>query len=128
MRRVVPFRHGQPRRQCLLTGRQCPFVPLPAEEELRSLVHGLCAFNDKQLRAVSHLLPVEHMAAIRIAADIPPTNQVCALCLLPTLTTPTAAAHCRRNCNPVKLTGETTTPRPAPYNACSLNTSDPSGQ
>ncbi|KAF8058125.1 SPBPB2B2.09c [Scenedesmus sp. PABB004] len=46
-----------------------------AESELRTIVRGLCGFNAKQLAAVSHLLPEEHLKQIRIAMDIPPTNQ-----------------------------------------------------
>lgn len=47
-----------------------------AEQELRTIVHGLCAFSNKQLQAVSHLLSEEHIKQIKIAMDIPPTNQV----------------------------------------------------
>lgn len=46
------------------------------ESELRTLVHGLCKMNNKQLQAVSHLLQEEHIEQIKIAMNIPPTNQV----------------------------------------------------
>jgi hypothetical protein len=46
-----------------------------AEQELRALVRGLCAFSGKQLQAVSHLLSSDHIKQIKIAMDIPPINQ-----------------------------------------------------
>jgi hypothetical protein len=39
------------------------------------LVRGLCGFSGKQLQAVSHLLSPDHIKQIKIAMDIPPTNQ-----------------------------------------------------
>jgi hypothetical protein len=46
------------------------------EKQLRTVAHGLCGFNAKQLAAVSHLLTQAHLREVRIGMDIPPTNQV----------------------------------------------------
>jgi intergrase/recombinase len=51
------------------------FLAKYAEQELRTLVRRLCAFSGKQLQAVSHLLSSDHIKQIKIAMDIPPTNQ-----------------------------------------------------
>lgn len=45
------------------------------ENQLRNIVHGLCKMSGKQLQAVSHLLSEEQIKEIKIAMDIPPTNQ-----------------------------------------------------
>ncbi|KAF6261016.1 hypothetical protein COO60DRAFT_818594 [Scenedesmus sp. NREL 46B-D3] len=58
-----------------LQGRRNRSIEKRQEQELRVLVRGLCAFSGKQLQAVSHLLSNDHIKQIKIAMDIPPTNQ-----------------------------------------------------
>jgi hypothetical protein len=51
------------------------------------LVRGLCGFSGKQLQAVSHLLSPDHIKHIKIAMDIPPTNQAShIICVLSVIT------------------------------------------
>eukprot|EP00882_Tetradesmus_deserticola_P011282 GHRQ01011933.1.p1 GENE.GHRQ01011933.1~~GHRQ01011933.1.p1 ORF type:complete len:287 (+),score=121.21 GHRQ01011933.1:918-1778(+) len=56
-------------------GRRNRSIEKRQEQELRVLVRGLCAFTGKQLQAVAHLLSSDHIKQIKIAKDIPPTNQ-----------------------------------------------------
>uniref|UniRef100_A0A383VF57 Uncharacterized protein n=1 Tax=Tetradesmus obliquus TaxID=3088 RepID=A0A383VF57_TETOB len=58
-----------------MQGRRNRSIEKRQEQELRVLVRGLCGFSGKQLQAVSHLLSSDHIKQIKIAMDIPPTNQ-----------------------------------------------------
>lgn len=54
--------------------RVCSYA---AAKQLDDVVSGLTHMSEKQLKAVSHLLGEEVVAAVQIAARLPRSNQVC---------------------------------------------------